>query len=113
MSERWSKLSDTQLKLGSVGSGMTVRSANSAIVEGRPEAVLGRGKGLVETALDEAEKASRELREENGELKALIVDVTNAIQKILHKALGGETDDDNQVGTTRPLFGHLVSHQRM
>ncbi|THH17444.1 hypothetical protein EW146_g3361 [Bondarzewia mesenterica] len=106
MTEKWSKLSDTQLKLGNVGSGMIIRSANGSVVEGRLDTILGKGRNLVDLALEQAEEASKHLREETGELKTLIVDVTNAIQKILHKANGGEPYDENQPNafTTTDLF---------
>ncbi|KAA1470163.1 hypothetical protein DENSPDRAFT_928667 [Dentipellis sp. KUC8613] len=93
MTEKWSKLSDSQLKLGSVPSGMTIQCANADVLEGRPDAIFMGGRGLVDTALEEAEEACKQLREENKELKALIVDVANAVQKILHKATKEDPDD--------------------
>jgi hypothetical protein len=43
--------------------------------------------------LEEAEKASVGLKEENRELKALIVDTANAVRKILHKTVSSDPDD--------------------
>ncbi|KAH9958819.1 Afadin and alpha-actinin-binding-domain-containing protein [Russula dissimulans] len=96
MRERWNKLADAQLKIGSLPSGM-VRSqpANaSALVDSAghgPQAVPQ--KGLLETALEEAEKACALLREETTELKGLVVDAANAVRKILHKAVSPDPDN--------------------
>jgi hypothetical protein len=100
MAERWSKLSDSQMKLGGVRSGMTMTCANVQALEGREV-----GKGLVDAALEEAEDACKRLREENTEVKALVVDVANAVQKILHKATSQDPDDFDYV---RFLCLHLI-----
>ena len=95
MRERWSKLSDSQLKLGTLPSGMTVvHPANARVIAlDGSTSTAERGKGLVETALAEAESACARLREENGELKGLVVDSTNAVRKILHKVVTADPDD--------------------
>lgn len=114
MRERWSKLADAQLKIGSLPSRMTVssssglRPANASVLgqqDGAVAAVDGgggsgagaataqKGLGLVEEALEEAEKACAGLREENRELKGLVVDAANAVRKILHKAVSSDPDD--------------------
>ncbi|KAI0259428.1 Afadin and alpha-actinin-binding-domain-containing protein [Gloeopeniophorella convolvens] len=90
MRERWSKLSDSQLKIGSLPSSMTIHPANALALDG---GMLGTSKGLTEAALEEAEKACAQLRGENGELKSLIVDTTNAVRKVLHKAVSADPDD--------------------
>ncbi|KAI0291527.1 Afadin and alpha-actinin-binding-domain-containing protein [Multifurca ochricompacta] len=90
MRERWSKLSDSQLKMGNVPSGMTIQPANALALDG---GTLQKGKGLVDTALEGAEKACVQLRDENAELKGLIVDTANAVRKILHKAVSPDPDD--------------------
>ncbi|KAI0042736.1 hypothetical protein FA95DRAFT_1547240 [Auriscalpium vulgare] len=93
MVEKWSKLSDAQLKLGSIGSGMTIHGANAEVLDSSTIGVVGKGKGLVETALEEAESACKQLREENTELKNLIIDIANAVRKVLHKAVSEDPDD--------------------
>jgi hypothetical protein len=110
MRERWSKLADAQLKIGSLPSGMMatscVQPANASVLgadstgaagaagsSGAGAVVGQKGLGLVEAALEEAEKASVGLKEENRELKALIVDAANAVRKILHKTLSSDPDD--------------------
>ena len=103
--ERWSKLSDAQLKIGTMPSGMSVSSsclqpANaSALVrlsDGAAtagDAAAQKGRAIHDVALEQAEQACVGLREQNGELKALIVDAAKAVRKILHKALSSGPDD--------------------
>ncbi|KAH9057460.1 Afadin and alpha-actinin-binding-domain-containing protein [Lactarius vividus] len=80
MRERWSKLSDSQLKIGSLPSGMTVVQPANARVLALDDSMstAERGKGLVENALEEAESACTRLKDENAELKGLVVDSANA-----------------------------------
>ena len=95
MRERWSKLSDSQLKIGTLPSGMTVVQPANARVLALNESTLTaeRGKGLSERALEEAESACALLRNENGELKGLVVNSANAVCRILHKAVTADPDD--------------------
>jgi hypothetical protein len=95
MRERWSKLSDSQLKIGTLPSGMTVVQQANARVLALDESTTTaeRGKGLVDRALEEAESACARLRDENSELKGLVVDSANAVRKILHKAVTPDPDD--------------------
>ena len=95
MRERWSKLSDSQLKIGTLPSGMTVvQPANSRVLAMDESASMAeKGKGLVERLLEEAESACAQLRDENTELKGLVVDSANAIRRILHKAVTADPDD--------------------
>jgi hypothetical protein len=94
--ERWSKLADAQLRVAGLPSGMVLSrpaaaAANASVVLSDG---AGAGKrGVVEEALDEAEKARALLGEENGELKGLVVDAANAVRKILHKAVSSDPDD--------------------
>lgn len=103
MRERWSKLSDSQLKIGTLPSGMTVIQPANARVLAQDETTLTaeRGKGLIEKLLEEAESASARLRAENVELKRLVVDSTNAVRRILHKAITADPDD---IEFVRELF---------
>jgi hypothetical protein len=90
--ERWSKLADAQLRISSLPSGMVFSGppANAPVlVDGGSK----KGVGVVEGALEEAEKARAVLREENLELKGLVVDAANAVRKILHKAVSSEPDN--------------------
>ena len=101
MRERWSKLADAQLRITSLPSGMVFSrpAANASVLL---EIGGGGQKGLMEEAREEAEKASALLREENAELKGLVVDSANAVRKILHKAVSSDPDDLEFV--CRPLF---------
>ena len=94
MRERWSKLADAQLRVASLPSGMVFsRPAANASVLADGGGQNQKQKGLVEGVLEEAEKAGALLREENAELKGLVVDATNAVRKILHKAVSSDPDD--------------------
>jgi hypothetical protein len=104
MRERWSKLADAQLRISSLPSGMVFLGspANAPVlVEGNVSGAGGGGGGgskkgvvgVVEGALEEAEKARAALREENLELKGLVVDAANAVRKILHKAVSFDPDN--------------------
>ena len=100
MTERWQKISDSQLKLGNVPSGLSMTSANVRIVE---SSVYGPvvSKNILETALEEAQEACHQLREENSGLKALVADIANAVQKILHRAT---TEDPENFDYVRVLL---------
>ena len=94
MRERWSKLADAQLRVASLPSGMVFsRPAANASVLSDSGGQSQKQKGLAEGALEEAEKAGALLREENAELKGLVVDAANAVRKILHKAVSSNPDD--------------------
>jgi hypothetical protein len=103
MRERWSKLADAQLRISTIPSGMVFLGspANAPVlVEGSGNVGAGAGGstkkgvvGVVEGALEEAEKARAVLREENLELKGLVVDAANAVRKILHKAVSPDPDN--------------------
>jgi 8-oxo-dGTP pyrophosphatase MutT (NUDIX family) len=87
MVDRWSKLSDLQLKLGPIGgSGMKVHGANAVVVENLGAEVGGKGEGYLEIALEQAEAARRELYEENGVLRGVMVRALNDVQGVLHLA---------------------------
>ena len=100
MRERWSKLADAQLRISNLPSGMVFSGspANASVLaEGNGNGTQGggskKGVGVVEGVLEEAEKARAVLREENLELKGLVVDAANAVRKILHKAVSSDPDN--------------------
>jgi len=96
MRERWSKLADAQLRVASLPSGMVFSrpAANASVLpDGGSGSGAGGQKGVVEGALEEAEKAGALLREENAGLKGLVVDAANAVRKILHKTVSSDPDD--------------------
>ena len=104
MRERWSKLANAQLRILNLLSGMVFSGLPAnvpVLVEGNVSAGGGSKKGagvgvgvrVVEGALEEAEKACAVLREENLELGGLVVDATNAVRKILHKAVSFDPDN--------------------
>lgn len=96
--ERWSKLADAQLRVAGLPSGMVLSrpaaaAANASVVLSDGAGAGAGRRGVVEEALEEAEKARALLGEENGELKGLVVDAANAVRKILHKAASSDPDD--------------------
>ncbi|KAI9062566.1 hypothetical protein FKP32DRAFT_805484 [Trametes sanguinea] len=84
MVERWSKLSDTQLKVGMLRSGLTC--ANLDIVEASDVQVRGKGQGFLDVALEHAEEARKELMEQNRKLRTLLLSAANELQSVLHVA---------------------------
>lgn len=97
MIERWAKISDTQVKLGSTAAGLSVKStlANPA-VSARDGEIVGRERSLLEDALEEAEEARKALAEENANLKNVVLAAANDLARATHR---GEQDTDDQVRT--------------
>ncbi|KAG1857327.1 Afadin and alpha-actinin-binding-domain-containing protein [Suillus subalutaceus] len=81
--EKWSKLSDTQTKLSTLSSGLTFRCGNADVVSGSE--TLGKGKGYLEIALEQAESARASLADETLVLQRLVVNVANRLQSVLHE----------------------------
>lgn len=84
--ERWNKVSDAQIKLSGAHSGL--RCAN--FVVGGEE--YGKGKGLMEDALDQAEEARKQLMRENDGFRSVILGAANAFQDIVYTVQGHSTD---------------------
>ncbi|KAI0773249.1 Afadin and alpha-actinin-binding-domain-containing protein [Trametes elegans] len=82
MVERWSKLSDTQLKVASLRAGLTC--ANFDVVEASDVQLRGKGQGFLDVALDQAETARNELFEQNRKLRGLLLSAANQLQSVLH-----------------------------
>ncbi|KAF5351296.1 hypothetical protein D9758_008007 [Tetrapyrgos nigripes] len=95
MTEKWQKIADAQTKLGSTASGMKLKtsSCNAAVVEGSAVGIYGKGKGFLETALDDAEKAREQLGKDNLGLKAITLQVANEIKRVLTEMKHDTTDD--------------------
>jgi len=93
MASKWNKLSDAQIKLSTVPSGL--KCANVGIVHGSE--LIPRTPSLLDTALDDAEKAREQLIEEVGRLRRLVVKVVNQIQAVLFHVRGFVTDRKEQV----------------
>ncbi|TFK48399.1 hypothetical protein OE88DRAFT_1810308 [Heliocybe sulcata] len=101
--EKWTKLSDSQLKLGAVASSMTMRCANGAVTGA---GIMGKGKGFLEVALEQAEKAAKELRDENSKLRVMILGAVNEMQSVLHlaKSMASQSEEDPTPLTMTSLF---------
>ena len=82
MVERWTKLSDSQLKVGSLPAGLTC--ANLAVVEASDVQLRGKGQGFLDVALEQAESARKELLEQNRRLKGLLLTTVNGLQSVLY-----------------------------
>lgn len=84
--EKWSKLADSQLSNSRSGSSVGFRCANAEVVEASEAQLRGKGKGLLETSLEQAEQARNELLDENMRLKSVVVSAANELQRMLHGA---------------------------
>ena len=82
MRERWTKLSDSQLKAGWLPAGLTC--TNLAVVDASDVQMHGKGQGFLDVALEQAEGTLQELLEQNRKLKGLLLNVANDLQGILH-----------------------------
>uniref|UniRef100_A0A0W0G6R5 Afadin and alpha-actinin-binding-domain-containing protein n=1 Tax=Moniliophthora roreri TaxID=221103 RepID=A0A0W0G6R5_MONRR len=84
MADKWSKIADAQTKLGAAASGMRFSGtgANASVVDGGQ---FGKGKGYLEVALDQAEKAREQVTLENTGLRMLLVRVANEVQRVTHE----------------------------
>ncbi|KAF9454385.1 hypothetical protein P691DRAFT_692547, partial [Macrolepiota fuliginosa MF-IS2] len=92
MTEKWSKISDSQTKLMSVPAGM--RCANVAALGGSE--FRGKSQSYLEIALDEAEKARAQLTDETGRLRRLVLKVVNQVQALLHQVRAFLLDKDEE-----------------
>lgn len=81
--EKWSKLSDVQTKLSTSSSGLTFRCGNADVGSGSEN--LGKGKGYLEIALEQAESARASLSDETLALQRLVISVANRLQSVLHE----------------------------
>ncbi|KAG2144348.1 Afadin and alpha-actinin-binding-domain-containing protein [Suillus clintonianus] len=102
--EKWSKLSDMQTKLSTSSSGLTFRCGNADVVSGSE--TLGKGKGYLEIALEQAETARASLADETLTLQRLVVNVANRLQSVLHELryLFSPCDEEPAIITHSVLF---------
>ncbi|KAG1850913.1 Afadin and alpha-actinin-binding-domain-containing protein [Suillus subluteus] len=102
--EKWSKLSDMQTKLSTLSSGLTFRCGNADVVSGSE--TLGKGKGYLEIALEQAESARASLSDETLVLQRLVVNVANRLQSVLHelRCLVSPCDEEPAIITHSVLF---------
>lgn len=87
--ERWSKLADAQLTGGSSSRSAPpagLHCANAEVVEASEVQLRGKGKGLLEASLEQAEQARGELHDENLRLKGIILSAANELQRIIYAA---------------------------
>lgn len=84
--DRWNKVSDAQIKL--VGAHSGLRCANLAAGGGE----YGKGKGLMEDTLEQAEEARKELIRENEGFRSVILSIANALQGMVYNVKGLASD---------------------
>jgi hypothetical protein len=107
MVDKWSKLADAQVKLGTTAaSGLRLMCANGSV--SAAEEVLGKGQGYLEIALEQTEKARGELGEENAVLRMLVVSAVNDVQGVLHLARGLLSEDQEEVRVISSDFIHIL-----
>ncbi|EMD39347.1 hypothetical protein CERSUDRAFT_104554 [Gelatoporia subvermispora B] len=82
MVDRWSKLSDGQLKIGSTGAGMTC--TNLEVVEASDVQLRGKGEHFLEVGLAQTEQARKELFDQNRRFRGLILSTANDMQGVAH-----------------------------
>ncbi|KAI0364368.1 hypothetical protein BV20DRAFT_974567 [Pilatotrama ljubarskyi] len=91
MVERWSKLSDAQLRVANLPAGLTC--ANHDVVEAPDVQLRGKGQGFLDVALEQAESARKELYEQNRKMRGLLLSAANELQSVLHATrTAGETE---------------------
>lgn len=82
--ERWSKLTDSQLKHGPSSSGLIF--ANAQVVEASDVQMRGQGQGFLDLSLEEAERSRNDLADETRNLKGVILSAANELQRIFYTA---------------------------
>ncbi|KAG2137743.1 Afadin and alpha-actinin-binding-domain-containing protein [Suillus cothurnatus] len=102
--EKWSKLSDMQTKLSTSSAGLTFRCGNADVVSGSE--TLGKGKGYLEIALEQAESARASLADETLVLQRLVVNVANRLQSVMHelRCLISPCDEEPAIIAHNALF---------
>ncbi|KAI0701494.1 Afadin and alpha-actinin-binding-domain-containing protein [Cytidiella melzeri] len=107
--ERWNKLADTQLggNLNRSGPSVGFRCANAEVVEASEVQLRGKGPGLLETALEQAERSRHDLADENERLKGVIMSTANELQRTLYDArcvTSSEPQEEAPILTSVDLF---------
>ncbi|OCH85887.1 hypothetical protein OBBRIDRAFT_890874 [Obba rivulosa] len=105
MVDRWSKLSDGQLRIGSTGAGMTC--TNLEVVEASDVQLRGKGEHFLEIGLAQTEQARKELFDQNRRLRGLILSTANDMQSVAHTArcaLSSENLEEPPLITSAALF---------
>ncbi|KAI0794583.1 Afadin and alpha-actinin-binding-domain-containing protein [Fomes fomentarius] len=93
--ERWSKLSDTQLKVGNLRAGLTC--ANLDVVEASEVQLRGKGQSFLDVAFEQAEDVRKELFEQNRKLRGLLLSAANELQSVLHAVrTSGESEHQEE-----------------
>jgi hypothetical protein len=110
--ERWAKLSDQQLRAGSLAAGISFsdsKCANAQIRDGSE--VVGKGKSFLEVSLEDAERARGELTDENSRLRRTLVRVANEAQLMAHelRLLADEDADPEEASLISLFYQQLMS----
>lgn len=97
--EKWSRLSDSQIKAAANASGM--RCANLEVVESPELQLRGKGQNFLEVALDQAEQARKDLFEQHRKLRGLIVNTANELQRVAHSIRDEAAENQEEVRYNR------------
>ncbi|KAK0466831.1 Afadin and alpha-actinin-binding-domain-containing protein [Desarmillaria tabescens] len=102
MAEKWNKISDAQAKVMAASSGFAC--SNLRIVNGGSDELVGRGPGVLEVALQEAEKARSQFATECSGLKTVILNAVNGLQRLIYDTKGSDSEPDPTPFTMATLF---------
>lgn len=105
--ERWSKLTDGQIKAAVNASGM--KCANLEVTESAELQMKGKGQNFLEVALDQSEKARKELFDQQLRLKAVIVTAANQLQRVAHSIRDSASENQEEVSYIYPLIHKRIN----
>ncbi|GJJ11564.1 hypothetical protein Clacol_005798 [Clathrus columnatus] len=83
--DRWTRVCDSQVKLGTVGIGLNCSNYAEACE-------LFVGQGILEEALEQAEEARLELTKENEGFRSVLLGTANALQTMIYKTRTADQD---------------------
>ncbi|KAK0214915.1 Afadin and alpha-actinin-binding-domain-containing protein [Armillaria fumosa] len=102
MAEKWNKISDMQAKVMAAPSGFTC--SNLRVVNGGSDELIGRGPGVLEVALQEAEKARSQLTTQCSVLKTVVLNAVNELQRLIYDMKGNDSELELAPFTMTTLF---------
>ncbi|KAF9072091.1 Afadin and alpha-actinin-binding-domain-containing protein [Rhodocollybia butyracea] len=105
MVEKWNKISDSQAKLCATASGLQFNGSANAHAVTPAIQVFGKGRGYLEIALEEAEKAREQLVKENLGLRKMVLKAVNEVQNVVFELneARGEAPSSNVIAAPTPM----------
>ncbi|KDQ61460.1 hypothetical protein JAAARDRAFT_45107 [Jaapia argillacea MUCL 33604] len=103
--DKITKILDAQVKLSTTAPA-GLRCANLAVGDGNVNELMRMGKGYLEVALEDAEKARKGLKVENDKLKAVVLGAVNKLQRVVYtvRSVLSEKEDEPAPMTLGGLF---------